>query len=205
MDNDQGIDILGDMIEASILTPNADLYGDFHNSGHDIFAYAHDPDGRYNEDYGVMGDTATAMRDPIFYRWHWGLDDIFQRHKRLLVQYSRRQLAYDPVFISSASVQIPKESAAPNVLLTFWQRSQLDLSVGLDFATPGRDYISFVHLQHADFNYEINANNNGTAPLTGTCRIFIGPHCGNNCEPFRFEEQRRLMIELDKFIVTCKC
>ena len=28
-----------------------------------------------------MGDTGTAMRDPVFYRWHKYIDDIFQEYK----------------------------------------------------------------------------------------------------------------------------
>lgn len=204
LNNDRGIDILGDIIEASILSVNPDLYGDFHNNAHNLIAFAHDPDGRYNESYGVMGDTSTAMRDPIFYRLHLHMDDIFQRHKRQLPTYTRRQLGYEPVAVSSVGVKIPRDNAAPNVLLTFWQRSQIDLSAGLDFAAPGRAFISFIHLQHAEFNYEINVNNNGTAPLTGTCRIFLAPVHDEYGRDYLFEEQRRLMIELDKFVVTRK-
>lgn len=34
LDETRGIDILGNMMEASILTPNSQLYGDLHNMGH---------------------------------------------------------------------------------------------------------------------------------------------------------------------------
>lgn len=44
---DTGIDILGNMIESSILSPNRTLYGDLHNQGHNIISYIHDPDGRF--------------------------------------------------------------------------------------------------------------------------------------------------------------
>lgn len=43
----EGIDILGNMIEASILSPNPNLYGDLHNLGHVAISYVHDPDHRY--------------------------------------------------------------------------------------------------------------------------------------------------------------
>lgn len=39
-----------------------------------------------------MGDPATAMRDPIFYRWHATVDDIFQEHKKLLNRYTVEQV-----------------------------------------------------------------------------------------------------------------
>lgn len=42
-----GIDILGNIVEASILSVNRDYYGDIHNMGHLAIALAHDPDGRY--------------------------------------------------------------------------------------------------------------------------------------------------------------
>lgn len=63
----EGIDILGDVVEASSLSPNRLLYGNLHNQGHNVISYVHDPDQKYLEEYGVMGDVTTAMRDPIFY------------------------------------------------------------------------------------------------------------------------------------------
>lgn len=41
------IDILGNIMEASDLTPNRTYYGDFHNAGHLFTAYMHDPDHKY--------------------------------------------------------------------------------------------------------------------------------------------------------------
>lgn len=37
-----------------------------------------------------MGDPATAMRDPIFYRWHAYIDYIFQQHKETLPPYTEQ-------------------------------------------------------------------------------------------------------------------
>lgn len=42
-----GIDILGNIMESSILSPNSNLYGDLHNLGHVLISYVHDPDNRY--------------------------------------------------------------------------------------------------------------------------------------------------------------
>lgn len=47
LDDKTGIDILGNMLEASILSPNQAYYGDLHNYGHIIMSYIHDPDHRY--------------------------------------------------------------------------------------------------------------------------------------------------------------
>lgn len=42
----------------------------------------------FQETFSVMGDSGTAMRDPIFYRWHAYIDDLFQLHKGSLPRYT---------------------------------------------------------------------------------------------------------------------
>ncbi|RZF33249.1 hypothetical protein LSTR_LSTR016846, partial [Laodelphax striatellus] len=44
---EKGIDILGDLIEASSLSINRNLYGDLHNLGHAALGLAHDPEFKY--------------------------------------------------------------------------------------------------------------------------------------------------------------
>lgn len=49
LNNENGIDILGNMIESSDLSPNQSTYGGLHNVGHIFMSYIHDPDGRHLE------------------------------------------------------------------------------------------------------------------------------------------------------------
>lgn len=42
-----GIDVLGNIVEASTLSPNPIYYGSLHNEGHNAISYIHDPDQRY--------------------------------------------------------------------------------------------------------------------------------------------------------------
>ncbi|XP_054082817.1 phenoloxidase 2-like [Zeugodacus cucurbitae] len=200
LDDVRGIDILGNIMESSILSPNRSLYGDFHNLGHVFISYSHDPDHRHLESFGVMGDSATAMRDPVFYRWHAYIDDIFQEHKTRLTPYTLPELNYDG--ISVTGVQVSPEGGRPNVLQTFWQQSDVDLSRGMDFVPRGNVFARFTHLQHAPFTYTINVNNDSGAQRFGTVRIFLGPKTDERGQGMLFKDQRLLMIELDKFIVS---
>lgn len=135
-----GISILGDIVEASSLSPNRQLYGNLHNLGHNVISYIHDPDNRHLEDYGVMADVTTAMRDPIFYRWHAFLDTIFTKYKNTLPSYREPELTFDNIIVNSAEVQMKSNRNIPaNTLLTFWQKSDVDLGAGLDFG-PGNVY-----------------------------------------------------------------
>lgn len=55
MDETRGIDILGDIMESSSISINRDLYGNLHGMGHVFISYAHDPDNRHLESFGVIG------------------------------------------------------------------------------------------------------------------------------------------------------
>ncbi|XP_076749949.1 phenoloxidase 1-like [Xylocopa sonorina] len=196
-----GIDVLGNIVEASILTPNRNLYGDLHNFGHVAISYVHDPDHRYLENFAIMGDTAINMRDPIFYRWHAFVDDIFQEHKNTLPPYTVQQLDFPGIEIAEARVTSNQQH---NVLNTYWTKSDVDMSRGLDFTPRGPVLVRFTHLNHADFTYTITVNNRNNAPRRGTVRIFIAPREDERELPLNYRQQKNLMIELDKFSVMLR-
>ncbi|CAD7091974.1 unnamed protein product [Hermetia illucens] len=202
LDETRGIDILGNMMESSIISPNRQLYGDLHNMGHVFISYAHDPDHRHLESFGVMGDSATAMRDPVFYKWHAYIDDIFQEHKESLTPYTLPQLNYRGVTVSG--ITVTPETGRADTFQTFWQQSDIDLSRGMDFVPRGNVFARFTHLQHSPFTYTININNEGGAARFGTVRIFLGPKFDERGTEMLFRDQRLLMIELDKFVVSLR-
>lgn len=152
-----------------------------------------------------MGDLATVMRDPVFYRWHSFVDFVFLRHKNLLPPYNpATDFDFSGVSVESINVKITKGNTPNNALLNYWQKTDVDLGAGLDFAAEGNVFASFTHLQHAPFDYSIAVVNNSGAQRRGTCRIFLGPTVNERNEPIGFRNQRNLMIELDKFTVLCK-
>jgi hypothetical protein len=53
------------------------FYGSHHNFGHVLIANLADPNGPNPGSPGVMTSTDTAMRDPVFFRWHRHVDDHF--------------------------------------------------------------------------------------------------------------------------------
>lgn len=81
----------------------------------------------------------------------------------------------------------------------------MDLGTGLDFGPEGNVFATFTHIQHAPFTYRINVKNDSGTIKRGTVRIFLGPKTDESGNTLPFREQRRLMIEMDKFTVNCKC
>ncbi|KPJ13409.1 Phenoloxidase subunit 1 [Papilio machaon] len=196
LDEEKGIDILGDLMEASILTPNRAFYGDFHNMGHTVMSYIHDPDHRYLELFGVMGDPATTMRDPLFYRWHGFVDDVFVLYKNKLPPYTNDKLDFPGIRVSSLSVE---GKAGKNIFATQWEQSTVELGRGMDFFPRGSVLATFTHLKHDEFDYVIEVENSSGKKATGTVRIFLAPITDEKGNKLAFNDQRKLMIELDKF------
>ena len=42
-----GMDLIGNMVEANFMSINFEYYGSLHNMGHDVIAYIHDPNNVY--------------------------------------------------------------------------------------------------------------------------------------------------------------
>lgn len=202
-DTENGIDMLGNMIESCVLSVNSKYYGSFHNSGHDIIAHIHDPDHRYLETGGVMGNNATAVRDPVFYAWHAHIDDMFYEFKRNIPGYDTDDLDFPSIVVKEVEVLTDNQTLNGNCeLSTFWQKSKMDVSGGLDFAQSGSVMVQYTHLQHISFKYIIKINNNFEGNRKGTIRIFLAPKYGEDGTQFTLIEQARLFIELDKFTKT---
>lgn len=142
---------MGNLIEATALSFNPRYYGSVHNDGHTFIALCHDPEGRHNEDSGVMGDTTTAMRDPIFYRWHTMINELFLVHKLNLMPYTEAQLGFQNIRIDG--VDLACGGKLVDELRTYWQRSNVNLQSGLDFAANEPIYVSFTHLNYEKFSY----------------------------------------------------
>ncbi|CAG9559300.1 unnamed protein product [Danaus chrysippus] len=195
------IDTLGNMVEASILSPNRDYYGTLHNNGHSFAGYLHDPDHRYLESFNVIADEAVNMRDPFFYRWHAFIDDLFQKFKESnnVRRYTRSELENPGVKVTNARI-VNSNGAADNTLNTYWMQSDVDLSRGLDFSDRGPVYARFTHLNYRPFRYVIDVDNTGSARRT-TVRIFIAPKFDERGLPWILSDQRKMFIEMDRFVV----
>ncbi|XP_077295703.1 phenoloxidase 2-like [Arctopsyche grandis] len=196
LDEIRGIDVLGDLIEASMLSVNPDYYGNVHNFGHLFLGYIHDPEGKYLERPGIMADPATDLRDPIFFRWHAFIDEMFQDYKATIPRYTRGLLNNPDIRLTD--VVVNTEGGSPNVFDTFWMQSDLDLSRGLDFVERGGIFVRHTHLNHSPFTYNITVNNTGPAKM-GTVRIYLSPKFDERGLPWQFREHRLMFIEMDKF------
>ncbi|XP_055692825.1 phenoloxidase 2-like [Lutzomyia longipalpis] len=195
---ENGIDGLGNMIESSILSCNSFFYGSLHNNGHMMFAQAADPAGvKYLEGNGVMADTATAMRDTVFYRWHKFIDDLFCDYKYTLPPYTEEELSCPGIKVDKVNLIVNQKYTQE--VCTFWQWDDVNLALGLDFNGDGSHpvYVRYCHLNHEDFIYKINVTNSTDKPIKCTVRIFMFPFKNESGTEYVTDMYRRNAIEMD--------
>lgn len=121
-------------------------------SSQNLISMVHDPCMRYNEPAGVMSDTTTALRDPIFYRWHKMCDDLGVKLKNRLPKYTDNDLKFDGINIKSLDF-VDSSGNGLTELITFWQRSIINLQNGLDFHADVPSLVAFTHLNYKPFEY----------------------------------------------------
>ncbi|XP_050687742.1 hemocyanin subunit-like [Eriocheir sinensis] len=189
-----GIDVLGDVIESSLYSPNPQYYGALHNTAHVMLGRQGDPHGKFDLPPGVLEHFETATRDPTFFRLHKYMDNIFREHKDSLTPYTKQELEFPGVAVDSIAVS--------NRLETHFEDFEYNLINAVDDTTEISDVpISTVvsRLTHNDFSIEIGATNNNDKEVSATVRIFAWPKYDNNGVQFSFNDGRWNAIEIDRF------
>jgi hypothetical protein len=215
-------DSLGATEEASIASASGPspygYYGSHHNYGHVLLARAHDPVG--DTDDGVMIDTATAIRDPIFWRWHKHIDDVLFRWQELQPPHNLSDAP--PVIIRKDGRGAAARNQSPDIILCFQDAIAGAGTPDFDGEAFGRATFGGDHwdseffaggvatgelhtvmipaeldgkpsqyLDQKAFSYFIRVANPLTVPQDVTVRIFLAPEA--------VAGDRRMWIEMDKF------
>jgi tyrosinase len=207
-------------IRATELGISGFYYGSHHNRGHMLLARIHDPMG---STLGVMADTATAIRDPIFYRWHKHVDDIAFRWQR--TQQPNDLSDFPPVSIRKGLDGSTSEHQSPDIILCFKDRIPGADEPGWDGQAYGErtfggehwdedfsssnattaelhtmmlrrssEGVEINYLDQREFFYFLRVENLVDQTTDVTVRIFLVAQ--------EVAEDRRMWIEMDKFRYT---
>jgi len=194
--NDNGIDILGDIIESSEYSVNPVYYGALHNTAHIVLGRQGDPQGKFKMPPGVMEHFETATRDPSFFRLHKYMNNIFKEFKDRLTPYTYDELNFEGVSIDSVNIE--------GSLETYFEDFEFSLVNAVDDTEEIEDVdISAVvrRLNHKPFSFVLNINNNNAAAVEASARLYLCPRRDNNGIAFHPNIGRWNCIEMDKFWV----
>lgn len=216
------IDNLGDGEEANVNSPdyygrndprNFRIYGNHHNDGHIHFMAWNN-----RQPYGVMGQTATALRDPVFWRWHKEVDSVFQAFQNVQRPYDfstgprvrirktvRDGRAVSPdiqLFRVADGVQVDEAAlaeaiAADGALPAGIQATDELRTRMLQRQVEARDaqgrpvLVTINYVSHEDFLYAFRVENLAGVPQNLAVRVFLAPESE--------VDDRTAWIELDRF------
>lgn len=160
-----------------------DVYGNLHNQGHNKFAEI----GYTSSDpqYGVMGDTQVAIRDPVFWMWHKHIDNFRQE---IVKKYTHSLETYKP---DAEIMSVTLEPKNPG--------TKTPLGGIATYMCPPDLELNEVHakLRHEPYVWKVTVKSTlstpptGTNPQTFTIRLFIVPE--------ELIQDQRSWIEMDKF------
>ncbi|XP_078491500.1 hemocyanin-like protein 1 isoform X2 [Ciona intestinalis] len=172
-------------------------FGSFHNMGHMAFVYTEAMRKLGNRNTTYMGTPLCAVRDPIFFRWHQHVDDLYQMWNDKVVTNLTKNSP--DVIVDPCDVMIVPGLDMPTDFDKWgggdWAKT--DFSCG-EIKTKLREAdLAFewdYKLDHEPFSYHIRLKRKPVSKgeLRLTLRLFI-------CQE-RFVNQRRRWIEMDKFV-----
>merc|ERR1712121_82018 len=195
--NDEGIDVVGHIIESSEYSPNPVYYGALHNTAHIVLGRQGDPKGKFKQPPGVMEHFETATRDPSFFRLHKYMNNIFKEFKDRLPPYTFDDLNWEGVTIESVEIE--------GSLETYFEDFEFSLINAVDDTTeiPDVDISASVkRLNHKPFSFVLNINNDNGKEVTASGRLYLCPRRDNNGVAFHPNIGRWGCIEMDKFWVN---
>jgi len=194
-----------------------------HGMGHMLIAYSHDPSTA--SDPGVMADTATAIRDPVFYRWHRHVDDFSFQLQEEAASYNFAADAPKALIRKRLAATDPAH-ASPDIILAFvsdlqgadpaafgeskfgganWNKafpSAAGLSTGTlrtHMLQRQRDGVTLDYLDHDEFVWFFRIENQLSTAADVTVRVFMAPILPDGDPEASPQHDRRRWIEMDKF------
>jgi tyrosinase len=186
-------DLLGATIEASIdsvsapgnghAPPLTSFYGNHHNFGHVFLANANNPKHYPSNVPGVMNTPVTAIRDPIFFRWHKHIDDL-----SFLWQQQQPPNNFSdapPVLIRKGLGGNTPEHRSPDIILCF---KDVVLPLVPDDADASWQAFGETTFGGANWNTDFSSSKTTTAQLQTTMRkrLFVFTEDNNRTETISY-------------------
>ena len=188
---------LGCTVEADEGSANRKLYGDLHNRGHLVIGSINDPDGRYGTNPGPMINTATACRDPVFFRWHKFVDNIFETFRKTQKPYAKETLTMDKVKLLKVSVtsdtdQNSDKGPVVNHLKTKMKEETFIVKIDKKMKSLKKqvvDYDPFI------YNFRVECETD----VTVVFRVFLAPQVDEKASG-DLNSRRNDFVEMDSFV-----
>lgn len=194
---------LGNTLMANEGSVNKTLYGNLYNHGHLIIGNATDPTGMYNTHPGPMHGDQSAPRDPVFYRWHKFIDNLFEELRVTLEPHELKDLHFPGIEVEQLNVKLEPEDYhkkrvdkplnPKNHFYTYKEKKKYNVYNTNNDQEAIK--VKNARMDHIPYSYNMKVKNTNRGDAMICFRVFLVPETD---EPL--DDWRTMFIELDKFV-----
>jgi len=195
----EGINILGNLIEANPDSVDNIFYGPLHVYARHLLGYSTQPLDAHRTAPSALEHYETSLRDPAFYQLYKRINLYFDKYIYSLQPYEENELYFPGVEVQN--VQFDR-------LVTYFDYFYSDLSQAA-FVTPEEFESDSVQvkakqyrLNHKPFTYKVHVNSN--KDQDAVVKIFIGPKHDEYDRYINISENRHNFVQFDHFKFSLK-
>ncbi|XP_018573822.1 hexamerin-like [Anoplophora glabripennis] len=199
LDNEDGDNILGNMIEGNYDSPDRRYYGSIQFFGRHLLGYSKQPLDKHRAAPSAMEHYETCMRDPMFYQMYKKIIGYFQRHKMHMHPYTKQDLEYPGVKVTKVDV---------DSLETYHDSFYSDISNAVYDTDEELQHDTFhvrakqYRLNHKPFTYKIHVQSD--KHTKASVKVFMAPKYDEYGRYINITRNRMNMVELDHFVHDLK-
>lgn len=192
--SEEGINILGNIIEGNADSQNYHYYGSYVNIARHLLGYAKHPLNHHKLAPSALEQHSTSLRDPAFYHIYKKVLNLIDQFKRNLPHYHQKHLYQTGLKI---------ENVEFDELVTYYDHFLADITNGL-FVTPEeyetnsfRVTVDQHRLNHKNFNYKIHVK--ADKAVKAAVRVYIGPKHDEHGRPLKLSDIHDKIFQIDYF------
>ncbi|KYN32236.1 Arylphorin subunit alpha [Trachymyrmex septentrionalis] len=191
---DEGLDILGNIIEGNMDSCNLNFYGSIDLLARKILGCNFEPSTSYQIVPSALEFHSTSMRDPAIYRFYKRIVKYYARYKMHQKPYNKNEIIYPELKI---------ESFVVDKLTTYFNQFDTSINNGLtmDDAKEAENMLIKIRqyrLNHNPFSFHLAIK--AEKSMKAAIHIFLGPKYIYH-KPIDFAEYAMYFYEMDNWVV----
>ncbi|XP_043262248.1 uncharacterized protein LOC122403032 [Colletes gigas] len=196
--SENGLNILGNIIEGNADSINPRLYGDLDLVARKILGFGLESNVKYQIVPSALEYFTTSLRDPVFYSMYKNILTYYLRYKENIPKYTKEDLLFSGVEIQSVTV---------DKLVTYFDHFDSMLNNGVSIHNHKEAMNTLImarqhRLNHKPFTYHIAVNSDKSTKAM--VRIFLGPKHDVYGHELDLTKNYMTFLEMDQFVVDLK-
>lgn len=195
IDNDHGINVLGNIIEGNHDTPDRTYYGPIQMYARHLLGYSKEAMDKHRLAPSALEHFETCMRDPMFYQYHKKMMGKFHRHQMYMHSYTKHDLEFPGVKVTKIDVdnlETYRDSFYSDISNAVYD-SQEELQQD-SFHVRAKQY----RMNHKPFTYKITVKSE--KDIKASVKVFMAPKYDEYGRYINITRNRMNMVELDHFV-----